>query len=70
MALAGSLEIQILAGIAKLQSDMNSAVGIVTVASKSMEAAIGLATKAMGALGIAASVAGLAAFVKTAIDAE
>jgi hypothetical protein len=68
--LAGALEIQLFAELARLQSDMSQAVGIVTSATKNIEAAAALATKALGALGIGASLGGLVAFIEKGIDAQ
>lgn len=69
MAVAGTLEIQLLANVARLQSDMNQAKSSVTGAMKGIESAVGSAKAALGALGIGLSVVGFANLIKGSIDA-
>lgn len=68
MALAGTLEIQMLANLARLQKDMTQAKGIVTSSMKSVESAVKSAQSALGALGLGLSVGAIVAYGKSIID--
>jgi hypothetical protein len=57
------------ANVARLQSDMNSAKGMVGGAMNEITRVTDIAKKALAALGVTASIAGLASMVKGAIDA-
>ena len=65
----GTIEIQMMADLSRLRSDMDQAKGIVGNASSQMQSAAHAVTSAFAALGIGLSVAGLVAFVKQGIDA-
>ncbi|MGP1675934.1 MAG: tape measure protein [Burkholderiales bacterium] len=52
MAIAGSLEIQMFAGIARLTSDMNQAKGVVTSAGRHIEGAVSTMKTALASLGL------------------
>jgi len=65
----GKLEIQLLADIARLRTDMNNAQKVVGDSMKGIEGAVGVAKKAFGALAAAAGVASFGAWIKSAIDA-
>lgn len=67
--LAGTLEIQLLANMARLQKDMDDAKRSVGGAMGAIERSVGAATTALGALGAGLSVAALAAYATRAIDA-
>jgi hypothetical protein len=69
MSTIGAIEIQMLADLSRLKSDMESAKGIVGTASSQMQSAARAVTSAFAAIGVGLSVAGLAAFVKQGIDA-
>jgi len=69
MALAGTLEIQMIAGMARLQSDMNQAKTIVGGAMKNIEGAVASAKTALGALGIGLGVGYFVSLIKGSIDA-
>jgi hypothetical protein len=69
MAVAGTLEIQLLANMARLQADMDKAKGVVASAAKNMESAAASIKSAFGALGIGLSVAVFANLIKGSIDA-
>jgi hypothetical protein len=56
MALAGTLEIQLLANVARLQQDMDKAKSVVTSAMGGIDRAVGVAKTALGALGVGLSV--------------
>ncbi len=65
----GPIEIQMLADLARLRQDMNSAKGIVTGATDSMGKAFGMLKGALGALGVGLSAGAIGAWVKDAINA-
>ena len=67
--LAGTLEIQLLANMARLQKDMDDAKRSVGGAMGAIERSVGAAQTALGALGAGLSVAALAAYATRAIDA-
>jgi hypothetical protein len=67
--IAGQIEIQLLAGIARLQADMDRANRIVGDATNRMGRAAGLAAAALGAIAGALSVSAFAGMIKGAIDA-
>lgn len=67
--IAGTLEIQMLANMARLQADMDSAKRSVSSAMDSIEKSVGAAKNALGALGIGLSAGAFVAFVNGAIDA-
>ncbi len=69
MAVAGTLEVQMLANLARLSSDMNKAKSMVGGAMKNIEGAVASAKSALGALGIGLGVGAFAAFIKRTIDA-
>jgi hypothetical protein len=65
----GAIEIQLLADVARLRTDMESAKGVVSGASKDMQSAANMVKGAFAAVGVSLSVAGLASFIKLGIDA-
>jgi hypothetical protein len=67
--IAGTLEIQMLANLARLSQDMAQAKGIVGGAMKDIERVVGQAKAALGALGAGLSVAALATFTANTIRA-
>lgn len=68
MSLLGTLEIQFLADIARLRTDMDAAKNVTTSAMKSVQGAVGMAKQAfVGFIGIA-SVGAFAGMIKGAID--
>jgi len=69
MALAGTLEIQMLANMARLQQDMTQAKGMVGDAMKNIESFVASAKAALGALGISLGVGYFVSLVKGTIDA-
>lgn len=68
--LAGALELQMSANIARLSKDIADAKAVVTDGMKSIESAVAAAKMALGSLGIGLSVAGIVAFVNKGIEAE
>lgn len=66
--LAGALEIQIFAQLARLQSDMNQAKGMVANTMAGIERAAASAKMALGAVGAGLSMAALAGQVRQAVD--
>ena len=66
--IAGSLEIQMLMDLARLKSSVDQATSIVGGAMGEIERMAGLATRALGALGVGLSIAGLMDLVKGAIE--
>lgn len=68
--IAGTLEIQLLAGIARLQKDMQEAQRIVGGAMSNIEGAVGGLRKAFGALGITLGVGAFVAMIKGSVDAQ
>jgi len=69
MALAGTLEIQMLANMARLQKDMTQAKGMVGGAMKSIESAVSSAKSALGALGIGLGIGYFASLIKSTTSA-
>ena len=65
----GAIEIQMLADLARLKKDMDDAKAIVGTSVRGIQDLAGGAMKALGAIGVGLSVAGLAGWVKGAIDA-
>ena len=68
MAVAGTLEIQLLANIARLQKDMDDAKRSVGGAMATIEKTVGGAVRAMGLLGGALSIGAFVSMAKQAID--
>lgn len=68
--IAGTLEIQLLANMAKLSQDMTTAKNVVGGAMKDVEGAIGMVKTAFGILGVAATGAGFAMAIKSAISLQ
>jgi lambda family phage tail tape measure protein len=67
--IAGLLEIQMLANLARLADDMNKAKSMVGSSMKSIESAVSTAKSALGALGIGLSVGYFTSLIKGSIDA-
>ena len=67
--IAGSLEIQLLANLARLQSDMNSATRMVGGATDQIKSAAFAANAAFSSLTLGVGVAGFVSITKSAIDA-
>lgn len=67
--IAGSIELQFLADLARLRQDMDQAKGLVGNAAKEMKRAADSVKGALGALGVGLSVAAFAGWIKSAIDA-
>jgi hypothetical protein len=67
--IAGSLEIQLYADIARLRKDMDDARRVVGDTMGSISGAVDLAKKALGALGVAMSANAFANMIKGSIDA-
>lgn len=70
MAVAGTLELQILTGLARLESDMKSATSTVDKAMKDINDSIQFAKKAMVALGAVMTVDAFIGLVKGVADAN
>src|SRR3990167_5147394 len=70
MAIAGSLELQMSANIARLAADMNQAKGLVGNAVAGMERSLSTLKSAFGALGIGIGIAAFTGFVKHTIAAQ
>ena len=68
--IAGTLEIQLMANIARLASDMQKAQQTVDNTMSGIQSAVGFAQKALGALGIGLSINYFKNFVAGAIDAQ
>jgi hypothetical protein len=64
------LVIQMAADVARLRSDMDQAKGVVNNAMSGIQSAAGLATKALGLLGVGLSAGQFTSFVKDTIDAQ
>lgn len=64
-----TLEIELLANIARLRKDMDEAKGIVEKTSKAITNSINLAIGVLGALGLGLSIAAFTSWMKSAIDA-
>ncbi len=69
MSTIGSIEIQMLADLARLRQDMNDAKGIVGKATADMSKMAGTLKTALGALGVGLSAAAFAGWIKGAINA-
>jgi hypothetical protein len=69
MAIAGALEIQLFANIARLQSDMTQAKGVVGAAMSEMSSMVGKVQSAFSALGVGLSAGYFVSLVKGSIDA-
>ncbi len=67
--IAGQLEIQLLANVARLQQDMNQAKGMVQSTMRDISNAVEQAKGVLASLGLTATAGGLALLVKNAIDA-
>ena len=67
--LAGALEIQMLADLARLTDDMGKAYGIVDKGAKKIQDVAGLAGKALGLIGVSLSATAFAGWIKGGIDA-
>ncbi len=68
MALAGALELQLYADVARIRDDMNKAKSIVTSAAGQMEKAAQGVRNALGAIGLGLSVSAIVNMVKTIND--
>lgn len=68
--IAGALEIQLVADVARIRKDMADAKGVVTSTMDGIESAVGAATKVLGVLGIGLSVNYFKNFVLGAINAQ
>lgn len=66
--LAGQLEIQLLANLARLADDMNKAKGLVGAAMKSVEGSVAGARRALGLLGVGISAASVIQFARNAVN--
>lgn len=69
MASVGTLTIEMAANVARLSADMKRATDVVDQAMSQVRKAAGLATAALGALGVGLSVAAFTGFIRGAIDA-
>ncbi len=67
--IAGTLEIQMLANMARLQADMTQAKNMVGGAMKNIESAVASAKSALGALGVGLSIGYFASLIKGSIAA-
>lgn len=67
--IAGQLEIQLLANLARLQADMNTAKQVVSGTMRDISKAVDQAKSALAGLGITLTAGGLALIAKSAIDA-
>lgn len=68
--IAGALEIQLLADVARIRKDMNDAKGIVTSTMGGIEKAAGAATKVLGLLGVGLSAGMFTNWIKGTINAQ
>jgi hypothetical protein len=66
--IAGQIEIQLMANLARLQNDMDKANRTVGNAMSSIDKAVGIANKAFGALGVGIGAISLVSLVKQAVD--
>src|SRR3990167_8653696 len=66
---AGALEIQMMMGLARLQSDVTKAKGMVRNMSRSVERSVSIAKNALGMLGIGLGVGYFVSLIKGSIDA-
>jgi len=64
----GTLEIQLMADVARLRQDVQQGVNVVNKGAEQMRQAAQAAQTALGAIGAGLSVAGFTAFIKAAID--
>ncbi len=62
--IAGQLELQMFADIARIKSDMDKAQGIVTSGAQAMERAAASVRSALGGIGAGLSVAAFAAWIE------
>ena len=69
MAIAGTLEIQMMASVARLSADINQAKGIVGAGMKNIESSVASAKSVLASLGLGLSVAMFANLIKGSIDA-
>jgi len=69
MAVAGKLEVQMFANIARITEDMTKARGVVGSAMASVTSAVNMAKNALGALGVGLSIGWAVGFIKNSIDA-
>lgn len=67
--IAGALEVQLFADIARIKADMEKAAGYVTAGAGAMEKAARAARVALGGIAAGLSVAALTSWIKSAIDA-
>jgi hypothetical protein len=65
----GGIELQILAGVARLQEDMNKARSVVDSAAKQMQSSLNAVNQVFGALGVGLSGAAFVGWIKGAINA-
>ncbi|MDR7331767.1 hypothetical protein [Roseateles asaccharophilus] len=66
--IAGTVEIQMLADMARLREDVSTGVGLVERGAQKMQEVAGLAGKALGLIGVSLSGAAFGAWIKGAID--
>lgn len=67
--IAGTLEIQMMANLARLTQDMNQAKSTVNTAMTNISSSVDIAKKALGALGVGLSVNAFAGYIKASINA-
>lgn len=67
--IAGQLEIQLTADVARISRDMAQVKGVVGSAMQGIQAAAATAVRALGAIGVGLSIAGIIALAKSSIDA-
>lgn len=67
--IAGTLEVQMLANLARLSADMQQAKNMVSTSMKSIEASVALAQRALAGLGIGIGVGYFASLINGSIDA-
>jgi uncharacterized phage infection (PIP) family protein YhgE len=67
--IAGALEIQMLADVARLRSDVQQGVGIVSAGVQQIERLAAIAKTALGAIGVGVGVGAVTALVKETIEA-
>lgn len=68
--IVGALEIQLYADVARIKQDLATAVNSVTGATQSIERAAGLASKALGALGVTLTAGAFVSMIKSTIEME
>lgn len=66
--IAGTVEIQMLADVARLRDDVSTGVGLVERGAQKMQEVAGLAGKALGLIGVSLTGAAFGAWIKGAID--